>query len=328
MKKVFISIFLFPLFVSFLYAQTDPALVVGEYKIEKVIDGDTFRFEGLDSSTRLLAIDTEESFKDRDALLKTNEIARNWEQYYATLRGDSKFPVKTDSPMGYAATLWAEEFFKNVDKVRLERDNITRDRDMFGRYLVYVIALMKDGTEINYNLECVRLGYSPYFDKYGRSERFHDEFVAAQNYARENKLGVWDHVTNKAYPDYDERIAWWNKRAQQIEDFKEFHSDNPYYFNLLEAQEYERLKDYVGETVTVFGSISEILTRRFPYIMRIPITRTNSFEIVIFERNKNIYDEVDFKTLREYNVYVKGKLTEYNGRLQIVLNNKDQIWMD
>lgn len=328
MKKSLSFLILFLLFVNFLYAQTDPELIVGEFRIEKIIDGDTFRLEGLDSSTRLLGIDTEEAFKDQDALIKTNEIARNWERYYATERGDSKFPVKADSPMGYAATQWAIEFFKGIDRVRLERDNITRDRDMFGRYLVYVIALNKDGTEANYNIECVRLGYSPYFDKYGRSERFHNEFVEAQNFARENKLGIWDHEKNKAYPDYDERLVWWNKRSQQIEDFKEYFSDNPKYFNLLDASEYDRLGSNIGETVTVFGSISEMLTGRFPYILRIPITRQNSFELVIFEKNKSIFEEVDFDTLRQYNIYVKGKLTEYRGKLQIVLNNKDQIWMD
>ncbi|KXK01605.1 MAG: hypothetical protein UZ04_CHB001002175 [Chlorobi bacterium OLB4] len=328
MKKLIVLSILISFTINAVFAQTNPDLVIGEFKITKIIDGDTFRFEGLDTSTRLLGIDTEETFKDQDALQKTNEIAKIWEQFYATERGDSKFPVKTDSPMGYAAWKWAEEFFKDVEIVRLERENLKRDRDMYGRYLVYVIAIFPDGSEVNYNIECVRQGYSPYFDKYGRSERFHDEFVAAQNYARENKLGIWDAEKNKAYPDYEERLVWWNKRADQLQNYETYYRDNLLCFNLLEQSEYERLKGYLGEIVTVFGSISEIKKSKFPYLLRIPVTRNESFELVIFEEYQSLMDELDFEMLENYNIYAKGKLTEYKGKLQIILKSADQVWMD
>ena len=38
-------------------------LVVGEFAVRRVVDGDTIRVDGLDSSLRLLGIDTEETFK-------------------------------------------------------------------------------------------------------------------------------------------------------------------------------------------------------------------------------------------------------------------------
>ena len=40
------------------------------------------------------------------------------------------------------------------------------------------------GEWVNYNLECVKAGYTPYFVKYGRARRFHKEFVEAQDQAR------------------------------------------------------------------------------------------------------------------------------------------------
>lgn len=37
-------------------------------------------------------------------------------------------PVKTDSPLGFEAWKWAEEFFKNVDYVRLEKEDDERGK--------------------------------------------------------------------------------------------------------------------------------------------------------------------------------------------------------
>ena len=73
----------------------------------------------------------------------------------------------------------AEAWFKDVDVVRLERDDAQEIRDRYDRYLAYVFA-KKHGTWTNYNVEAVRAGMSPYFPKYGTSRRFHAEFVAAE----------------------------------------------------------------------------------------------------------------------------------------------------
>lgn len=309
------------------FSQTDSSLIIGEFKISKVTDGDTFRFENLDKPTRLLGIDTEETFKTDDAEQKTNEIAANWEAFYLSEKGDSKMPVKTDSPLGFEAWKWAEEFFKNVDHVRLEKEDDERSVDIFGRYLVYMIAIMKDGTEINYNIECVKQGYSPYFNKYGNSKRFNAEFIEAQNYARANSLGIWD-PNKKHYPDYEERLIWWDKRAKQLEDFELKYSGNELYFNLANDKDYERLGNYIGQEVTVFGSISDILTKKFPYLMRIPHTKNETFEIVIHEENAGLLTELDMDSKKEYSVYVKGKLEKYKDNYQIVLKNKDDLWME
>ncbi|MCB0727270.1 MAG: thermonuclease family protein [Ignavibacteria bacterium] len=308
-------------------AQTDSSLIIGNFKISKVTDGDTFRFENLDNSVRLLGIDTEETFKTEDAEQKTNELAQNWEAYYKAERGDSKMPVKADSPFGYEAWKWAEEFLKDADHVRLETEADDRSVDMYGRYLVYMIVIMKDGTEVNYNIECVRLGYSPYFNKYGNSTRFHEAFTEAQEYAKSNSLGIWD-PEKKHYPDYEERIVWWNKRAKQIEDFEKNYSGKENYLNLNSDKDFNSLGEYIGQEITVFGGISNIMTKKFPYLLRIPHSKKENFDIVVYEENVGLLNEINIEDKKEYYIFAKGILESYKDGYQIVLKNKDQIWME
>ena len=309
------------------FAQTDSSLIIGNFRVSKVTDGDTFRFENLDKPARLLGIDTEETFKTDDAEQKTNEIAANWDAFYLSEKGDSKMPVKADSPLGYEAWKWAEEFFKNVDYVRLEKEDDERSIDIFGRYLVYMIAVMKDGSEVNYNVECVKQGYSPYFNKYGNSKRFNAEFVEAQNYAKQNSIGIWD-PNKKHYPDYDERLIWWDKRAKQLDDFEAKYSGNENYFNLGNDKDFARLGNYVGQEITVFGSIGEVLTKKFPYILRIPHTKDEVFSVIIYEENAGLLTDLDIDTKKEYYVFIKGTLETYKDGFQIVLRDKENLWME
>src|SRR5688500_1807245 len=98
-------------------------LVIGEFPIkgaDAVIDGDTIRVEGLQSSLRLLACDTEETFK-KDS--ERQAFARGWEEYKKLMRGDSERPVKMATPLGEEAKEWARAFFEGARTVRLERDH-------------------------------------------------------------------------------------------------------------------------------------------------------------------------------------------------------------
>jgi endonuclease YncB( thermonuclease family) len=175
------------------------SLELGEFPIDgasAVIDGDTLRVRGLESSLRLLALDTEETFKHEDERRAFNA---GWERYQQQMRALSDRPVKYPTPLGEEAKTWAQAFFEGVTEVRLERDHPGEIRDYYGRYLAYVMV-KKDGTWVNYNVECVRHGYSPYFVKYGRSRRFHKEFVQAQKLAREDQLGIWAPGTTTTTP--------------------------------------------------------------------------------------------------------------------------------
>src|SRR3569623_1001743 len=94
-------------------------LVIGEFPLVRVVDGDTVRVKGLDSSLRLLGIDTEETFKhDKERRAYTKGFAA----YAKDVRGASPRPAKFATPLGDEAKRWAEAWFKDVTTVRLERE--------------------------------------------------------------------------------------------------------------------------------------------------------------------------------------------------------------
>lgn len=309
--------------VSSVYTQEQ--FVIGEFTVQKVLDGDSFRFEGLDKSTRLLGIDTEETYKDSDAEMKVNDISPRWFEYYASMKDSSDKPAKVESPFGYYTWQWTEEVFEDVEKVRLEVDDFKRVLDMFNRYLVYVIAIRKDGTEFNYNIESVKQGYSPYFSKYGYSARFHDEFVKAQKYAQDKKLGIWS-GKELCYPDYQERLLWWDKRGDQIRKFETLYMGKPGYFSMLDLADFNKLKTHIGDTVTIFGTISRVIADNEPKIAKFEINDESQFDLVFFRENGLIIDELKLNDPVGYYVYAKGKLSEYKGRMQIIVDAKEQIW--
>jgi endonuclease YncB( thermonuclease family) len=300
------------------------SLTLGEFTVKKVIDGDTFKFEGLDKSTRLLGLDTEETFKNDDAEMIINDISSYWPEYYASKKDSSGKPAKIESPFGYKTMLWTKELFKDVVKVRIEFDDDTRVIDMFGRYLVYIIAIREDGTEFNYNIECIKQGYSPYFSKYGYVKRFDKEFRKAQEYALKNKLGIWS-GKELSYPDYDERLSWWDERAEQIKKFENEKAGISGYYSMLDINDFRELKKHVNDSVTVFGTISTVLREKNPNIAKFVIDDYNQLELVFFEKSFHIIDDLKLDNPKDYYIYVSGKLTEYNGQPQIIIDDSSQI---
>lgn len=61
-----------------------------------------------------------------------------------------------------------------------------RRRGHYGRLLAYVIV---DGK--NFNLDLVGQGLSPYYTKYGRSQKYNHEFRSAEKLARRQGLNIW-----------------------------------------------------------------------------------------------------------------------------------------
>ena len=53
-----------------------------------------------------------------------------------------------------------------------------------------------------------------------------------------------------------------------------------------------------------------------------------NFDIVIFEDDANLLPELKLDEKKDYYIYVKGKLTEYKGKFQIILSNVNQLWME
>jgi len=138
----------------------NPAMTLaGQYQVIRVVDGDTIviRYNGKYEKVRLLCVDTPESVHPDE---------------------------KQNIPMGKVASRYTQE--KLIGKyVDLEFE-INRLRGNKGRLLAYVFL---NGQ--NLNLDLVRQGLSPYYTKYGKSEKYDAEFHAAEKQARKEKLNIW-----------------------------------------------------------------------------------------------------------------------------------------
>lgn len=302
-----------------------PGLVIGEFKITKITDGDTVRVDGLDSSLRLLGIDAEETFKsegDRRA------FENGWQQYMASKRGDRPRPAKYPTPLGEDAKHWADKFFEGANKVRLERDHPAEVRDMYKRYLTYVFA-HKNGTWVNYNVECVRAGMSPYFPKYGQSRRFHDEFVKAQDEARAAKRGIWAPGV-MSYPDYDERLAWWNARGEFVAAFRKEGEGKANYIDITHWDATKKLEELVGKEVHVLGIVADVrIGERGPTRVTLSRQQFSGFPLVFFD--PDVFTQTGIASWKSEYVVVTGTPTIYENRhnkkkqVQIVIDRASQI---
>ena len=285
------------------------SLELGEFPFDgpsAVIDGDTVRVKGLQASLRLLGIDTEETFKkdhEREA------FSAGWEDYKKKMRGSSPRPVKMATPAGEEAKHFAQDFFEGVSSVRLERDHPGEIRDFYGRYLAYVFA-KKNGQWVNYNVECVRAGHSPYFVKYGRSRRFHRDFIDAQKEAQEARRGIWKPGAMH-YDDYDERLRWWGEREATISRFEKEQNESPdNHIALTRWDAMLKLEQRLGQEVTLLGAVQEVIQRENgPAVVKLARTRTQNFDIVFWDRDVLLNSGLQFKR-GEY-VQVRGVVQKY-----------------
>ena len=146
-----------------------PTLIIaGQYQVIRVVDGDTIviRYNGKYEKVRLLCVNTPES-----------------------VHPDKKQNI----PMGKVASKYTQKKLtgKFVD-LEFETKKL---RGNYGRLLAYVFV---DGQ--NFNLDLVRQGLSPYYTKYGKSEKYDAEFRAAEKQARKEKLNIWrDSELTKKY---------------------------------------------------------------------------------------------------------------------------------
>lgn len=148
---------IFSLLIAFLII-LPVVLYAGQYSVIRVVDGDTIiiNFKGKKERVRLLRVNTPES-----------------------VHPDKKQNI----PMGKTASDFAKKSLKGK-YVDLEFEGPFKGR--YGRLLAYVFV---DGT--NFNLELVEQGLSPYYTKYGPSEKYDKEFREAERYARKHELNIW-----------------------------------------------------------------------------------------------------------------------------------------
>ncbi len=129
----------------------------GSYKVARFVDGDTIVVDmnGTDETIRFIGMDTPETHKPNT-------------------------PVQCYGP---AASAYTKQRIDN-QRVRLVSDELTTNRDRYGRLLRYVV--LEDGTTLN--LELVQKGYAfAYSFPFSRS----GEFFAAMDTARAENRGLW-----------------------------------------------------------------------------------------------------------------------------------------
>ncbi len=291
----------------------------GEFVIDKIEDGDTLRLARIRKSVRLLCVDTEETFSgkkrtdkklaydDWDAYLRIHHKPGELKKY-ATLWGD-------------AAKEFASEFFEKRGNVIIEHDSLERTTGFFHRHLCYVIY-EENGSRINFNVELVRNGFTPYYTKYGYSSRYHDDFIDAENEARKNKVGIWNDETS-CYPDYEERIALWINRAGSIRDFENAFSDSDDYLMLVNETDWSRLGDFIGKEITVFGTIDQIRKKGPPY--RLFMTHKQGESFLLYTDDAELHRLIIDRHFNDRFIYISGVLEKGDKYYSIKLNSMEQV---
>jgi DNA/RNA endonuclease YhcR with UshA esterase domain len=83
-------------------------------------------------------------------------------------------------------------------------------------------------------------------------------------------------------------------------------------------------KDHIGANALVTGTIADVYKKSGPYRLNFEQPYPNQvFTAVIFARNTNDFPEID--KLKGKKVQVSGKIADYRGHPEIVLNSTNQL---
>jgi micrococcal nuclease len=217
---------------------------IPDLQVTRVVDGDTIHVDlnGEVEKLRLTCIDTEESLASGASpdkpVTQAGKLASDFTKaYFATDNGLALVTLEfdTDDPVEVC---------------------LHKHRDNFGRLLCYV---HKDGE--NFNLKLVAEGWSPYFEKYGRSRQYHRELRQAEAQAQAFNQVIWDPATNGggATRPYDTLRPWWGFRGAVVEDYRRAVDDGTAANVLSVRLDYQTLLDAAAaETdVTVLCDLQE-----------------------------------------------------------------------
>ncbi|WP_158542283.1 thermonuclease family protein [Lujinxingia litoralis] len=285
-----------------------------ELRKNGVVDGDTLRLVGFDESVRLLCLDTEE-------VLRGEELQRaqaDWESYQRERKGQGRFTRSYGTFVGNQAKEWAREFFAGRDEVFVEYASEVHTRGFFGRHLGYVWVREPGGDWLNYNVEAVRAGWSPYATEYGRCDPYHEAFEEAQRQAQAAGRGIWK-PGQRGYDDYPQRFEEWAPRARQIGLFRERLADHPHVVELGTDDAMGRLRQRTGERVVVFGAVDRYSPRGRP--PKLYLSHRYREELMIQAPGPVKFGDMkkgDFEK-REF-VYVEGEVAMFRGDPIVVLD--------
>ncbi|HAW49660.1 TPA: hypothetical protein DCX16_01725 [bacterium] len=204
-------------------------------------------------------------------------------------------------PCYQAAKDRLEELILNK-KIRPEKGK--KDKDQWCRYLRYVFIDDK-----NISLELVREGlaiarFSPEDIKYK------EEIIEAERIARENKIGCkWGRVEVK------DKFGW-EKLTRELTGLKIIHVC--------------RAKNYLGKEVIVEGKVVDThRSKKDVIFLNFEKPYPNQcFTAVIFSQNQHRFVSLPEKYYLYKTVRIKGKIEEYKGKPQIILEDSTQIELE
>jgi hypothetical protein len=231
--------------------------------------------------------------------------------------------VKYGTPAGEAAKVFAKSLVASSREVRLEEDaEGERSLDAYGRRLAHAVLVLAEGERLLAE-EVIRAGHSPHFVKYGRSLRFDARFEAAETEARQARRGIWGEAGPAHYPDYEERRTWWRARAEQVDRWRAAPASAER-VRLGVPEGSERLAARVGLEVVVFG---EVRDRRdgptAPWILWLQDRPGRDFPVVFFD--EAVFRSLDPRALASRYLTVRGRVTLYRGRPQVVVERAAQV---
>ncbi|MCX7877452.1 MAG: thermonuclease family protein [Ignavibacteria bacterium] len=179
--KIIFSAVLLLLFLYFIQSYVIPKLEEEDEKdrglVIKVYDGDTYQVQinGRIEKVRALGIDTPERYES-DKLFMDRERTGS--------------DINTIMKLGELSSSYAESLLTNREVI-LVKDYRSDDRDSHGRLLRFIY--LDDGTFVN--MKIIEDGYATAYRRIRNSKT--DEFIRAENSARENRRGLWGELEGK-----------------------------------------------------------------------------------------------------------------------------------
>lgn len=256
-----------------------------------VLDGDTINcwIDQLQRTVtiRLLYIDTEES---REGGKPATALGLKAKQYLSDRLTSKTVHLEFD-----------------CNHANLERCLQTQ-LDVYNRVLAYV---SDDSGMIN--LDLVHSGYSPYFTKYGYSQKHHQRFLELANYAQVKRRGIWgERLDEPKVLDYKTLQLYWNRRADQVQCWRE--QVNQYYFPHFRDN---RCRLVTGQKLYFFfDGRSERSGFRKGLRVKAGIIG-NPFAVFIQDQELKKFLEKN----RGYYLFGKGQLGKYRGGWQVWAEN-------
>jgi len=261
-----------------------------EKLVTKVIDGDTFVIEG-GHSVRILSIDTDE-------------------------RGYPCYQEAKDR---------LEKLILNK-KVKLEKEE-EEDVDQYCRYLRHIFlpassadksSSSADDNGENIGLKLVEEGLA--VARFYSETKYQEEISEVEKNARENKIGckwlsyVKTSDNESAYAEIlDDNNFHWEKLTFELTGME-----------IVGACE---TKNYLGEEIIIQGKIASAYCSKTNTVFLNfgSVYPKQCFVAVIFNSYKDKFVKNPEKYYADKTVRIKGKISEYKGKPQIILKNPEQI---